>query len=1096
MKYHDVKSHTLGSDDGVDIKRNIIKFRKGRIFSSFFFYLFLILSIASAFIFCILFLDNLIYLREIYRNVIRILLSLLPVIIILFFLYETKRLWKFGSVVSVMEKRFSVFKGRLFAAVECSPCDPHFSQELIYANLKDVKTIIESLPPVPIITKKHIESIRVLYSLIISIFFLFALSPNRFISSFTRVLFEWDILSPAFVIYPGNGYVEKGYDFEVSLKAYVGNVSKPRLIIEDKKIFFEKKEGRLYKTTIENIERPFTYHVEFSDTFSREFIVDVVEHPRIENIFFTLHYPSYTKEKDYQTSDFDIYALKGTEIEISGKSTQSLKKAGLLWDDSTKIAFEVDGCNFKGDFYVDTTKAFTINLLSEKGLFNAEKPLFHIFSFEDEYPTIEIVEPGEDIDLPQELALDIVVNISDDYGISKVHLVWEKDKEKHTILISSNLKGKSCASEYRWDLMNLPMFPGDTLRYFAEVFDNDVISGPKVKRTRTYTIRFPTAEEIYREIASGGERVQEAFETESNKLEKLKESLQELEKTLRESKKLSWEEKKKAEEIIKKEKELLENIEKTREEMEELTKKLNETFLSNPEIKERLREIEKLMRKIETEKIRKNIERLKEALKKMDRREMLRAMEKMLLSQEEIKKALERTIEILKRIEQEQRFERIVEKAKELEEEQKRINKEMEGKKGEELKDLQSAEKTLEKELGDLTKEMEDLAKELGESDSTAKEALENASEMANDIGSELKKTRQAMEQGKQKQSLSLGKGAKESLSEMSNLLSAGLSSMLSQRRKDIEKRLNAIIEDVVFLSIESEKVMEDIKRENTNDEILAREDGIKDGIKKTLENIDELMSKNPFLSQIAIEELVTAARSIETSANSLVKNNTSGALLYAKRTMKSLNLAALELIESKKNLPSGGSGSMAQLLQQLQSLSSGQMQVNQGTQSLLPIDLSSGDVAQETQSELNRLSELQGSLAERLRRIEEGIEEEGGNILGDLGKMAEEMEEIAREIGNYNIDRELVEREERILSRMLDAQRSVHKREFSKKRVAERPEREFVREPAPLPAGLGEKKGIKKDILKELEEKYPKEYRDLIRAYFEKLLKEERGRE
>jgi hypothetical protein len=126
------------------------------------------------------------------------------------------------------------------------------------------------------------------------------------------------------------------------------------------------------------------------------------------------------------------------------------------------------------------------------------------------------------------------------------------------------------------------------------------------------------------------------------------------------------------------------------------------------------------------------------------------------------------------------------------------------------------------------------------------------------------------------------------------------------------------------------------------------------------------------------------------------------------------------------------------------------------------------------------------------LRRIEEGLHSEGGAVLGDLGKVAEEMDEIAEKLGKYSLDRDLVERQERILSRMLDAQRSVHKREFSKEREAERPGEVSSVRPPPLPGHSGKLKGLNKDILKELKERYPREYRDIIRAYFEKLLKEQ----
>ncbi len=1076
----------------LEIKRKLKSFRTRKILSSFFFFLFLIISFSSAFVIVIIFLDNIVYLVKVNRVIIRISFLLVPIVFLFFFVKGTRKFLWLGSIVKYLENSYPVFKGRLFAAFECSPQDPYFSKELIYANIKDVKETLDSIPIVQIVATKHIKSLRVLYLLLISIFFLFALSPFRFFTSFARVLFEKDVFLPVFVVQPGSGYVEKGGDFSVSLQSIIGRVSKPVIVVEDKKIFLHKGSENFFTASIENVKKPFTYHIEFSDTFSPDYIVEVVEHPRIENVTLTLHYPPYTNEKSYKTVDFDIYALKGTRVEISGKCTQSVRDAKLKFDDSTEVNLRIDEYTFNGNFDVDTTMTFTIDLLSKRGLRNMEKSLFHVFSFQDEYPTIEIVKPGEDIELPQEFALDLVFEVSDDYGISKVLLIWEKDEEENSILVLSKPKEKSMLCNHRWDLINLPIFPGDTLKYYGRVYDNDIISGPKMRRTRTYIIRFPTAEEIYREIASGGERAQESFETESSELEDLKEGLQELEKSLKESKSLSWEEKKKAEEIIRKEKELIENIEKTREEMEDLAKRINESFLSNPEIREKLSEIERLMKELETERIKKSIEELKKALNKMDRREMLRVLENMIFSQEEIKKALERTIEILKRIGQEERFEKIVEKAQELEDEQRRINEQMKGIEGDKLKDLQSAEKEMEDELHSLRDAMDALAKELGRSDSIAGEALENATLLASDIIPQLKETQKAMDQGQERQSLTFGQEAAKSFSKMSNMLSAGLSSMLTQRKKDIEKRINAIIGDIVFLSEESEKIMEHIRDEKEDYEILPVEDGIRDGILKTHVEIEELRSKIPFVPPEVDEELQRAIASIEASAKSLLKSNPSISIHYARRTMKSLNLAALLLIEIKENLPGGGSGSMAQLLQQLQSISGGQMQVNQGTQMLFPLDASAGSTPYELKRELQRLSELQGSLAERLKRIEEGLGERDGDILGDLGKITDEMEEVARDLMEYNVDRELIEREERILSRMLDAQRSVHKREFSKKRVAERPGKDERRDPPSLPEDLGETESIRKDLLRELGEKYPQEYRDLIRAYFEKLLREE----
>jgi len=1039
--------------------------------------------------------DSVVYLTRPWRIFLRVLFYIIPVFFVFPLIKNVKRVWKVSVFTDFIETIFPVLKGRLFTSLECSPDDPLFSSSLVNANLQDTTEIFHRLPKNPIIADVHKKIIRILYSLIILILLLFTIFPDPSMSLFTRFLFEKSFVAPSFFVFPGNGYVEKGKSITIRLESFEGRVTSPRIVIQDNVRFLKEKGGSRFETEVENVTSSFSYCVEFSDTFSPEYRIDVVELPNIKDIKFTLHYPPYTEEKDFVTSDFDLYALKGTEIEISGISNDSLKKATLMFSDSAISKLQAIGKSFEGDFEVDTSKSFTLNLVSNRGLKNADKPLFHIFTLSDEYPSIEISSPGENINLPQELVLKLVMDVRDDYGISKVQLVWEKEKEKHTMQIAKNLGDRDATIEYGWDLLSISIFPGDSLRYYVLVYDNDIVSGPKMTKSKTYEIRFPTATDIYKEIASEGERAQEAFETESYEMEKVKQGLLKLEKSLKKTKKLSWEEKKKALEILKKEKELVERVEETRKNMQKIAEKINDAFLSNPEIKEKLKEIERLMKEIETEEIRKSIDKLKKSIENLDRKAMLESMQRMLASQEEIKKALERTVEMLKRIEQEERYKRIVEAAKKLEGEQEEVNKEMKGKQQEKLRDMKEMEKNIAEKLSDLEKEMQELATELGKGDSISKSALENAREMAAQVSEDLEKTQKAMDQGNKQSSISSGEKVQSSLSKMSSMLSEGLSSMMGERSEEVTRMLNSIIDDVILLSVKTEKVKKQIQeRKNNTDELLSHSAAIKSGIERTLENVEELKSKDPFIPPIVDDELMRVVSNIVSSMGNIERNNITLASRYARSTMQTLNNVALTLIESKQNMPSSGGGSMAQLMQKLQSLSSGQMQVNQGTQSLIPLDLSSGSVPDETRRQLQSLSELQGSLAERLNQVGEGVEKEGGNILGDLSKIAEEMREVAKKLGGYNANRELVERQERILSRMLDAQRSIHKREFSKKRVAERPGEYERRNPLPLPKNPGEKKGIKKDILKELKEKYPLEYKDFIRAYFDKLLKEEKN--
>jgi len=110
--------------------------------------------------------------------------------------------------------------------------------------------------------------------------------------------------------------------------------------------------------------------------------------------------------------------------------------------------------------------------------------------------------------------------------------------------------------------------------------------------------------------------------------------------------------------------------------------------------------------------------------------------------------------------------------------------------------------------------------------------------------------------------------------------------------------------------------------------------------------------------------------------------------------------------------------------------------------------------------------------------------------MMGDLGKIGQEMEEVAKAMRQSKPRRDLMEKQERILSRLLDAQRSANQRDFSKKRTSKTGEdQSFWTGPNGLPADLGEARNvIYEELLYSLKQSYSREDQALIRAYFEAL--------
>ncbi len=92
-------------------------------------------------------------------------------------------------------------------------------------------------------------------------------------------------------------------------------------------------------------------------------------------------------------------------------------------------------------------------------------------------------------------------------------------------------------------------------------------------------------------------------------------------------------------------------------------------------------------------------------------------------------------------------------------------------------------------------------------------------------------------------------------------------------------------------------------------------------------------------------------------------------------------------------------------------------------------------------------------------------------------------------------VDQGTIDRQKRILSRLLDAEKSMRERDYSKQRRAEIGEDVVRSSPEQLAPDLLEKETTARDDLSRfMEEAYPKQYEQLIKDYF-KALSEERNR-
>jgi hypothetical protein len=144
--------------------------------------------------------------------------------------------------------------------------------------------------------------------------------------------------------------------------------------------------------------------------------------------------------------------------------------------------------------------------------------------------------------------------------------------------------------------------------------------------------------------------------------------------------------------------------------------------------------------------------------------------------------------------------------------------------------------------------------------------------------------------------------------------------------------------------------------------------------------------------------------------------------------------------------------------------------------------------MAQGEPAEMRRLAEEQARIREQLEDVRRD-EEAKKSLLGRLDEAQKEMQKAEETLRQGQMGDDLEQQQTQILSRLLDAARSIHRRDFDPEREAHRGEDVAHPSPAALSNDLlRENDRLRQDLLKADADRVPPRYRSLIEAYLRSL--------
>jgi len=1043
------------------------------------------------------------------------------------------------SLALRMEEKFPELNNQLIAALQLAKNleeNPEgYSTEMIEAVIEQADTTTQKLNLQEIIDRNPIKKMGKLAGSLAIISLFFALV---FPTAFTNSLFIFshpltEFVSPQkffFVISPGNAEAVKYSDVRIKINVegekpkkvnfYWRNVENPaeggkgakwneeRLVKVNKQTGIENPD---FSFDLKEVKRSFDYYAEAEGVQSDLFKITVVDKPRVIGLRLTFNYPRYTQLKTQvvDENDGNINAIVGTKVQIEAKTNKELIQANIVLSDSTKSEMKLKREVATGEILVKKDDSYHIEVWDKIGNKNQDPIEYKITKIDDQYPTVEILEPGHDQDLTENMRVPLLINISDDYGFSSLRLSYQivsegEEKEPKEIRIdipNNNLSAMDV--EYLWNLSNLPLVPGDVVRYKAIIFDNDTFLGPKKGESKTYSVRLPSLDEIVAEVEREQEGQVEDLETVLKGQRELKKKVEDLSRELDRSTgklDLDWQKKQQMEDILEKQQNLASDLKNLAKRMDENIGKIEENKLAALEMVDKLLEIRKLMEEIMTPEMKEALQKLAEALKNLDPELLKQAIAKMKISQEELLKRLDRTIALLKRMQAEQKLENLIKMAERMAQTQNEINQNAQTSEKEKLPELSDKEKDLKQDLNNFEeklKEFADLAKELSLLPPQDIDELQNMPEKSGVKNDMDQMTSQLSEMNKSG-ALNSGKSCSKKLKDMADRLGSTKEKMQSKMKKEIAEAIRKSLYDVFNLSDTQEDLfqqVEGLERADMELRNLARDQqNLKGGATRVAEDLDTLAQKTIFIDSDTRRFMALSVASMSEATGNLEERKQDKALDEQNEAIYDLNVTARKLMQALNDAQKSCSGSgMEQMFEQMQKMCNKQSGINQETEQLGMCNKPGGaTLSLSEQAAMQRLAAEQEAVRKGLGQLEK----EFGNrseILGRMDNLGEDMKKVVGDLERLQVDQSTIERQKNILSRLLDAEKSMRERDFSKQRRAEVGEDVSRPSPKGLPYDFSQPGQVAKDDLsKFLEEAYPKEYEQLIKDYF-KALSEER---
>ena len=879
-----------------------------------------------------------------------------------------------------------------------------------------------------------------------------------------------------------------------------------------------KKSNVHFEHRFRNVQKSTEFWFSADGFKSIPYTLKTLPNPILLNFAMKLDYPAYVGLKD-QTMDNtgDAIVPAGTRITWDA-STQSTNQLLVAFADTT-IELQ-PSANNRFSYSRRFLKGSGYSMVPRNDHIVSPHMLkYRIEVIPDLFPSINVNQEA-DTSRPKLLYFD--GSIEDDHGFQRLEFHYRfaeggdtlAEQEKRGVKSIGFDKSNNAQRFYHtWNISDLPISPGDKLEYWFEVWDNDGVSGSKSARTRLQEYNAPTRKELSDKQDEQASALKSSMEQGIKEAQELQKELDKLRRELIEKKQSDWQDKQKLEDILNKQQKLEKRIDQLNNNLQNNNEQMRESRQLDEQLLEKQQQLEKLFEDVLSDEMKKLYEDIQEMMEKLDKDKLQEQLQEMEMDQKDIEKELDRSLELFKQLEVEQKALDIAEQLEELAEEQETLAKE--------TKEGETPQEELKEKQEELNDKFDDLKEEL-------KDLNEKNQELENPMGlPELKEEQEAVDEEMQESSEQLEKEKNDKASEsqqkasdqMEQMAAAMQNSMDAQSQEQQSEDMDALrqlLENIVQLSFDQEAVMDDMAGLDRKDprfgDVGQEQRSLRDDARMIEDSLFALSKRVPQLESIVNREMTSINNNMDQAIDEISEarvNIRRKAVASDKqqRAMTSLNNLALLLDEALQQMmkqmanskpgsgscdkPGGGgqgkpkpnSKKMQAMQQQLQKqLEKMRDAMKKGQK---PGEGKDGQGGMPGMSKsLSQMAAQQAAIRKELQKMAQELNKDGSGAGNGLKELAKEMEEQEKDIVNKRIDPKTLNRQKDIMTRLLEHEKAEREREFDNKRKSTEGKQNLGEDPVRF-FEYQRKKEKEAELLRTVPPALKPYYKDRVNKYF-----------